>query len=133
LARRPGVGAREGLRGGVFGDERGGEHAVEAADIAGELGEPEIDQPVQLTHPVVEVLAQPVAVADELAQALGGLVVQPGGDGALLEGEAGEPLGVDRVGLGALEARILEAAWLNGFKSATSCPAAVSTAKRFFQ
>ena len=58
--RRP---ARSGIRRGG-----GGEHAVEAADVAGELGEAEVDQAVQLAHPVVEVLAQPVAVADELAQ-----------------------------------------------------------------
>ena len=64
---------------------------------------------MQLAHPVVEVLAQPVAVADELAQALGRRVVQPGGRGTLLEGEPREALGVDRVGLGALEARVLEA------------------------
>ena len=63
---------------------------------------------MQMAHPVVEVLPRPVAVADELAQALG-FVVQPGGRRTLLEGEAGQPLGVDCVGLGALEARVLEA------------------------
>ena len=58
---------------------------------------------------VVEVLAQPVAVADQLTQALGDLVVQPGRRGAFLEAETGEAAGVDGVGLGAFEAAVLEA------------------------
>ena len=109
MARRRGRSAGEGLRGGISGEQAGGEHAVEAADVAGELGEAEIDQAMQLADAVVEVLAQPVAMADQLAQGLGDLVVQMGGFGALLEGEAGEAVGVDGVGLGALEAAVLEA------------------------
>ena len=73
------------MRGGIVGQQTGGEHAVEAADVAGELGEAEVDQAMQLADPVAEILPQPVAMADELAQALGGLVVQPGWCGALLE------------------------------------------------
>lgn len=103
------VGASEGLCGWVFGEQAGGEHAVEGADVAGELGEAEIDQAMELADAVVEVLAQPVAVADHLAQALGDLVVQPGRRGALFEAEAGEPVGVDGVGFGAFEAAVLEA------------------------
>lgn len=64
---------------------------------------------MQLTHPVIQVLAQPVAVADQLAQALGDLVVQPGRRGALFEAETGEAMGVDGVGLGAFKAAVLKA------------------------
>ena len=64
---------------------------------------------MELAHPVVEVLAQPVAVAHELAQRLGGFVVQPGGRGALLEAEPGQAGRVDRVGLGPLQLGLLEA------------------------
>ena len=63
---------------------------------------------MQLAHPVVEVLPQPVAVAHELAQGLGGCIVQPRGHGALLEAEPGQRRCVDRVGLGAFELRFLE-------------------------
>jgi hypothetical protein len=48
---------------------------------------------VELAHPVVEVLAQPVAVAHELAQGLGARVVQLGGRGALWSA----PLRLDRI------------------------------------
>ena len=95
---------RRRVRSGIGREQAGGEHAVEAADIAGELGEAEIDQAMQLADAIVEVLAQPVAVTHEFAQGLGDVVVQMGGFGALLEGEAGEALGVDGVGLGALQA-----------------------------
>ena len=80
LRQTPGIGTREGLRRGVFGEQRGGQRAVEAADMAGEFGEAEIDQAVELADPVVEVLAQPIAVADEFAQALGvAIVARTGG------------------------------------------------------
>ena len=103
------VGAGEGLCGRIFGQEASGKHAVEAADVARELREAEIDEPVQLTDAVVEVLAQPVAVTDQFAQALGGLVVQPGRRRAFLEAEAGKAVGVNGVGLGAFQAAVLEA------------------------
>ena len=127
------VGAGEGLGARVLGEQAGGEHAVEAADVAAEFGEDEIDEAMQLAHAVVEVLAQPVAVADQFAQALGDLVVQPGRRGAFFEAETGEAMGVNDVGLGAFEAAVLEASVTNGLSSATSCPAAVSVANRFFQ
>ena len=88
-------GASEGVRGGIFGQQTGGEHAVEAADVAGELGEAEIDQAMQLADPIVEILPQPVAMADQLAQNLGRLVVQPGWCGPLLECQTREAGGVD--------------------------------------
>ena len=127
------VGAGEGLGGRVFGEQAGGQHAVEGADVAGELREAEIDQAVELAHAVVEILAQPVAVPDQLAQGLGDRVVQVGGRRALLEGEAGEAGGVDGVGLGPLEAASWKRLAWSGLTSATSWPAAVSTANRFFQ
>ncbi|HEV2874762.1 MAG TPA: hypothetical protein VGW14_06400 [Thermoleophilaceae bacterium] len=65
---------------------------------------------MELAHPVVEVLAQPVAVADELAQGLGLGVVQPRGHRALLEGKPREARRVDGVGLGPLQPGLLEAA-----------------------
>jgi hypothetical protein len=81
-----------------------------------------------------ERLAQPVTVAHELARALGGRIVQPGGRRALLEGQTGEALGVDRVDLGALEPASWERPTVNRLSRTTSCPAAaVRTAKRFFQ
>ena len=53
-------GAGEGVGGGVFGEQAGGEHGVEAADVTGELGKAEIDQAVQLADAVVKILAQAV-------------------------------------------------------------------------
>ena len=41
---------------------------------------------MQLADPIVEILPQPVAVADQLAQVLGDFVVKMGGSGPLLEG-----------------------------------------------
>jgi hypothetical protein len=76
--------------GRILGEQAGGELACEGADVAGELGEAEIDEAVELADAVVEVLAEAVAVADQFAQGLGDLVVQADGCGALLEGEAGE-------------------------------------------
>jgi hypothetical protein len=111
LASRFGV-ARAKSRGGAFGEERGRQHGVEAADVARELGEAQVHQAVELADPVVEVLADAVAVADQLAQRLGDFVVRLGGLGALLEGEAGDARGADRVRLGALEGAVLEAAGL---------------------
>ena len=101
--------ASERLRSGIGGQQAGGEHAVEAADVAGELGETEVDQAMQLSNAVVEVLAQPVAVADQFAQAVGNLVVQVGGFRAFFEGEASEALCVDGVGFGALQICVLKA------------------------
>jgi len=66
-----GCGAGKGMRGGVFGEEAGGEHAVEAANVAGELGKAEIDQTMELANAIIEILAQPVTVADQLPQGLG--------------------------------------------------------------
>ena len=88
---------------------------------------------MQLAHPVVEVLPQPVAMADQLAQVLGRLVVQPGGRGALLEAERARP----RASIASVLVRSRLASWKrrvrSGLSSATSCPAAASTANRFFQ
>jgi hypothetical protein len=127
------VGAGERLGARVLGEQAGGEHAVEAADVAGEFREDEVDQAMQLAHAVVEVLAQPVAVADQFAQALGDLVVHPGRRRALLEAETGEAMGVVTSVL--VRSRLLS--WkrraTNGLSSTTSWPAAVSTANRFFQ
>ena len=127
-------GASEGVRGGIFGQQTGGEHAVEAADVAGELGEAEIDQAMQLADPIAEILPQPVAMADELAQGLGRLVVQPSWCGPLLECQTREAGGVDRVGLGAFETGILEAPGEQRVEQRDLVSqAAVSAANRFFQ
>ena len=58
---------------------------------------------MELTHPVVEVLPDPVAMADQLAQLLAGDLVVQGGGGPLLHAEAGEADRVDTVGFGAVE------------------------------
>jgi hypothetical protein len=95
--------AAEGGGGGIVMEDCAGQFAVEAFDVAGELGEAEVDQAVKLAHAITEVLHQPVTQANELAQLLGGGVGQPRGRGALLCGEAGDAQGVDGVGLGALQ------------------------------
>ena len=105
-----GCGAGKGMRGGVFGEEAGGEHAVEAANVAGELGKAEIDQTMELANAIIEILAQPVTVADQLPQGLGDFVVQMGGGGSLFEGEACKARGIKGIGLGAREVGFLEAA-----------------------
>ncbi len=95
--------AAEGGGGGIVMEDCAGQFAVEAFDVAGELGEAEVDQAVKLAHAITEVLHQSVTQANELAQLLGGGVGQPRGRGALLCGEAGDAQGVDGVGLGALQ------------------------------
>ena len=64
---------------------------------------------MQLADPIVEILPQPVAMADQLAQNLGRLVVHPGWCGPLLECQTREAGGVDRVCLGVFETGILQA------------------------
>ena len=87
----------------VVVQDRAGELAVEAVHVAGEFGEAEIDQAMQLAHAIAEVLQQPLAQAHELAQLLGRRIGQAGGRRALLGGEAGDAERIDGVGLGALE------------------------------
>jgi hypothetical protein len=104
-----------GLRGRIFGERAGGEDAAEPADMAGELGKAESDQPVELepvelADAVVELLAQPVAMAEQFAHRLGDLVMRMGGCRAPCEGGAGEAGGVGGIGLGALGAGPLEMA-----------------------
>ena len=69
--------------------------------MAGELGEAEIDQAMELTDTVAEVGDQAVAMADQFAQLVGGGIRQPGHGRALLGAEAGNAQRVDGVGLGA--------------------------------
>ena len=125
--------AVEGGGGGIVVQDGAGELAVEAADVAGELGEAEIDQAVQLAHAIAEVLQQPVAQAHQLAQLLGGRVGQAGGRGTLLGGEAGDAERVDGVGLGALESSPAKRWVRSGLSNATLWPAAAKAANRFFQ
>ncbi len=103
-------GAGEVVRGGALGKECGRQHAVHPAHVAGELREAQVHQAVELAHAVVEVLPDAVTMTDQLAQRLGHGVVQLRGLGSLLEGEAGDAGSVDRVGLGALQRAVLEAA-----------------------
>ena len=90
---RPGAGAQRGQERGrwVFGQQAGGEHAVKTADETGELREAEVGQAVQLAHPVAGILAQPVAVADQLAQRFGDLVGQVGGAERFSKARRGRP------------------------------------------
>ena len=50
----------EGGGGGIVAQDGAGQFAVEGAHVAGELGEAEVDQPVQLPHAIAEVLQQPL-------------------------------------------------------------------------
>ena len=97
-------------RGRTLGQQAGGRHGVEAVDVAGDLGKAEIDQAVKLAHAVVEVLLNAGAMMDEFAQGLGSAVVRPGWGGSLFVGEMRQALGIDGVGLGALEAAVLKTA-----------------------
>jgi hypothetical protein len=65
---------------------------------------------VQLPHPVTEVLAQPVAEPNELAQFLRRAIGQPTGRRPFLRGEARDPHRIDGVGLGPLQVLAGEAA-----------------------
>ena len=71
--------------------------------MARELGEAEVDEPVQLAQAVADVLHQTIAQPDQLTQLLCGAVGQPRRGGAFLGGEARDAAGVDGVGLGARE------------------------------
>ena len=71
--------------------------------MAGELGEAEIDQAMELTDTVAEVGDQAVAMADQFAQLVGGGIRQPGRGRPLLGAETGNAERVDGVGLGALQ------------------------------
>jgi len=94
-------GADELVRGGAFGKECGRQHAVQPAHVAGELGEAQVHQAVELAHAVVEVLPDAVAMTDQLAQGFSRGIVQLRGLGTLVKGEAGNAGGVDCIGLGA--------------------------------
>ena len=101
--------ALEGLGGRELVEHGARQLAVQAADIACELREAQIDETVQLAHPVAEVLHEAVPMMHELSQFVGGLVRQPSRRGLLLGGEAGNALCVDGVGLGPLEILLGEA------------------------
>src|SRR5512142_2800208 len=62
----------KGLRVRVLGQQRAGQHAVQALDVATELRKAEIDQAMELTDAVAEVGDQTVAMADQFAQLVGG-------------------------------------------------------------
>ena len=55
--------------------------------MARELGEAEIDEPVELAHAVTKILDQAIAEPHELAQLLGGPIRQAARRRALLGGE----------------------------------------------
>ena len=97
--------AAEGRRGGVLAQDGDREFAVEGPHMAREFGKAEIDEAVQLPHAIAEVLEQPLAQPDELAQFLGEGIGQGRGGGPLLGREAGDAQGVDSVGLGASSSR----------------------------
>jgi hypothetical protein len=117
----------------VVPQERRRQLAAEVPDIAGELGEAEIDEPAELAHTVAKILDQAIAEPHELAQLLGGPIRQAARRRALLGGEAGDPQGIDGIGLRALQLLASEAPGGSGFNSATAKPAATRAANRFFQ
>ena len=120
--------ADEGLRGGIFGDEAGGEHAVEATNVAGELGKSEVDQALQLAHPVAEVLPDPVRWRTSSRRLSEASSCSRGGAGRF-SSQPRETGCVDCVGLRPLKAGVLEAPrreWVQ--QRPRQCPAAASTA-----
>ena len=109
----------EGLGSRIVDQDGAGELAVEAAHIAGEFGEAEIDQAVQLPHAIAEVLQQPLPQAHQFAQLFGRGIGQPGGRGLFLGGEAGEAERINGIGLGALQI-LLAKRWVRrGLSKAT--------------
>ncbi len=108
--------AAECCCGGVVTQDGTGQFAVEGAHVAGEFGEAEIDQAVQVPHAIDEILQQALAQLHQFAQFLGEGVGQGRGRWALLGGEAGDGDGVDGVGLGALEIDAGEAMGAQGIE-----------------
>ena len=104
----------------MLGDQRGGAHAVKAAEVSGELEDAEIDHPVQLAQPVVEVRPEPVAMAHELAERLGGLVEEP----SRPRGASRRPAARAPASIASVMVRARLASWkrraVNRFRSATS-------------
>jgi hypothetical protein len=73
--------ALKARRGGVGPEQRGRELTPEIAHMASELRKPQVHEPVQLPHPVTEVLPQAIVEPDQLAQFLGRAIGQPAGRG----------------------------------------------------
>lgn len=90
----------EGRARGKRQEQRRGFVRAQVANEAGELGEGQIDRPVQLAHAVAEVLHESIAQADKLAQLERGLIGQGRGRGPFLLGEASDGERVEGVGLG---------------------------------
>jgi hypothetical protein len=92
--------AAEGLRSRVHAQNGGGHRAAEVGDVAPELREPQVEQAMQLSDAVPDVLHEAVAQVDELAQLVGGPVGEGRGGGLFLPAELGRAQSVDGVRLG---------------------------------
>ena len=123
----------EGRGSRIVAQDSDGELAVERTHVAGEFGEAEIDQAVQLPQPIAEVLKQSFAQVHEFAQFLGECIGQRGHRGLLGGGETGDGQGIDGIGFGALQIDAREAMRAHGLSKAMRWPAAAKTANRFFQ
>lgn len=127
------AGTRERLCRGIFGEQAGGEHAVEAADVAGELREAEIDQAVELARPVVEVWRNRSRWRTSSRRASATASCSRMGAGRFSKASRIRPA----ASIASILVRARLASWKrragSGLISATSCPAATSVPKRFFQ
>ena len=108
------AGLVEGCGRRIPGQDGGGESRVEGSHEGGEFWESQVDEAVELSQPVGEVLDQSFMEEDELFQ-LGGIGVDGGlwGEG-LLPGESSDAEGVDGVGLGPGQVFLCEAVGANG-------------------
>ena len=86
-------------RGGERVQQSGGARAVQLGHAARELGEGEIDRPMQLPGAIPQILQEARAQAHQFPQIARGDVWQQGRRRTLFLSKAGEPNRVDRVGL----------------------------------
>ena len=96
--------------------DRAGQFAVETAHVAGEFGEAEVDQAMQLAHAITEILQQPLAQTHPRAQLVGGRIGQLCGQWVFLGGEAGDAQRVDGISLSAFEVLGREAMRTHGIE-----------------
>src|SRR5713226_625858 len=112
-------------RGGWIARENGsGKFAIQGAHVAGELRENQVDRPVQLTHPIAELLQNLTFQPHQLAQFLQSSFWQLGDRGPFLSRETRDPKRINGVRFGALQllfGKAARAQWIDQRHRKTRC------------